>query len=83
MPKNRVLHTRITDDTHSKLTQKCSEIGCNMTDYVISVLEDSFEDEEPEIIEPSSKGIVQKISYDDGKSWIDVKPLQNVEIVND
>ncbi len=83
MPKNRVLHTRITDDIHSKLTKKCDTIGCNMTDYVISVLEDSFENDVPTITEPVSKVIVQKISYDDGKSWIDVQPLQNVEIVND
>jgi hypothetical protein len=51
MPKSRVLHARITDDTHEKLTEKCSEIGCSITDYVVSVLDNSFEesnDVEPE-----------------------------------
>jgi len=43
MPKSRVLHARITDDTHEKLTEKCSELGCSITDYVISILDNSFE----------------------------------------
>ena len=51
MPKNHVLHARITDVTHSKLTEKCSELGCSITDYVVKALDDSF-DEEPSEIEP-------------------------------
>jgi len=43
MPKSRVLHARITDDTHEKLTEKCSELGCSITDYVVSILDNSFE----------------------------------------
>ncbi len=91
MPKNRVLHARITDDTYEKLIEKCSELDCSITDYVVSVLDSSF-DEEPIQIEPivedlkpipRTQGIVQKVSYDDGKTWIDVRPLRNVEIVND
>ncbi len=82
MPKNRVLHARITDDTHEKLTRVCSELGCSITDYVTSVLDESFDDSSA--IEPEpSKGIVQKISYDDGKTWIDVPELRNVSIEND
>ncbi len=50
MPKSRVLHARITDDTHEKLTEKCSELGCSITDYVVSVLDNSFE--EPDDTEP-------------------------------
>jgi hypothetical protein len=90
VPKNRVLHARITDDTHEKLTEKCSELGCSITDYVTSVLDSSF-DEEPSKIEPivedvkpipRSQGIVKKVSYDDGKTWIDVQELKNVRIVD-
>ncbi len=83
MPKNRVLHARITDDTHEKLTRVCSELGCSITDYITSVLDESFEDPrdmEPEHI-PRTKGRVEKVSYDDGKTWIDVPELQNVRIV--
>ena len=74
VPKNRVLHARITDDTHEKLTRVCSKLGCSITDYVTSVLDESFEDTrgiDPEPV-PKTKGIVTKISYDDGKTWIDL-----------
>jgi hypothetical protein len=73
VPKNRVLHARITDDTHEKLTRVCSELDCSITDYVTSVLDESF-DQEPRNIEPepTPKIIVKRISYDDGKTWIDV-----------
>jgi hypothetical protein len=69
MPKNRVLHARITDDTHEKLTEKCSELGCSITEYVVSVLDNSFEEENQglkilveEINEPSEVKNV-KIRY--------------------
>ena len=52
MPKKHNLHARITDVTHSKLTEKCNEIGCSITDYVVKALDDSFEEEDPATIEP-------------------------------
>ena len=52
MPKNYVIHTRVTDETYHKLSNICNEIGCNKTDYVISLLVDSFEEDDPAIIEP-------------------------------
>ena len=82
MPKNRVLHARITDDTHEKLTRVCSELGCSITEYVTSVLDESLQD--PRDIEPEpmlrTETIVKKVSYDDGKTWIDVPEVQNVRI---
>jgi len=83
VPKNRVLHARITDDTHEKLTRVCSELGCSVTDYVTSVLDESFNQESDNVEPEPSKGIVQKISYDDGKTWIDVPELRNVRVIND
>jgi len=44
VPKNCVLQARITDDTHEKLTRICSGLDCSVTDYVIGVLDESFED---------------------------------------
>ena len=82
VPKNRVLHARITDETHEKLIRVCSDIGCSITDYVTSVLDESLE--EPRSIDPKpmpiTEAIVKKISYDDGKTWIDVPELENVRI---
>ena len=90
MPKNRVLHARITDDTHEKLTRVCSELGCSITDYVTSVLDSSF-DEKPVQIEPivedvkpipRTQGMVKKVGYDDGKTWISIPEVRNIRIVD-
>lgn len=84
VPKNRVLHARITDDTHDKLTRVCNELGCSITDYVISVLDESLE--EPKSIDPEPmprpEAIIKKISYDDGKTWIDIPEIQNIRIID-
>ncbi len=81
MPKNRVLQARITDDTHEKLTRVCSELDCSITDYVTSVLDESFEDSMGmEQTMPRSQGMVKKVSYDDGKTWIDIPELKNVSV---
>ncbi len=83
MPKTRVLHARITDDTHEKLTRVCSELGCSITDYVTGVLDESFEDNRGmEQTMPRSQGMVKIVSYDDGKTWIEIQELQNVRIVD-
>ncbi len=83
MPKNRVLQARITDDTHEKLTRVCGELDCSITDYVTSVLDESFEDSMGiEQTMPRSQGIVKKVSYDDGKTWIDIQELENIRIVD-
>ncbi len=83
MPKNRVLQARITDDTHEKLTRVCSELDCSITDYVTSVLDESFEDSRGmEQSMPRSQGMVKKVSYDDGKTWTEIQELKNVRIVD-
>ena len=68
VPKNRVLHARITDDIHEKLTRVCSEIGCSITDYITSVLDDSFDQEPREIPKPTVEFISElqnaRIVYD-------------------
>jgi hypothetical protein len=76
VPKTRVLQAHITDDTHEKLTRVCSELDCSVTDYVTGVLDESFEDSmsiEPPM--PRSQGIIKKVSYDDGKTWIEIQEL--------
>ena len=82
MPKNRVLHARITDDTHEKLTRVCSEMGCSITDYVTSVLDESFEDSMGMEPMTRSQGMVKIVSYDDGKTWTEIQELENVRIVD-
>ena len=87
MAKEKIIHARIDNDTHDKLFEKCNSLGCSFTEYIQDVIRDSFEDEriesEPEInnleptlqkTEPTKKieAIIKRVSYDDGKTWIDV-----------
>ena len=91
VPKNRVLQARITDDTHEKLTEKCSELGCSITDYVIGVLDNSFEEENQdlkiqveEINEPSNVRTVGKVIKVIPIPTIEIMPeLRNIRVIND
>ena len=84
VPKTRVLHARITDELHEKITEECNMLGCSITDYITSVLDASFDD--PSSIElepmPRTEAIVKKVSYDDGKTWIDIPELTNVTVLD-
>ena len=85
MAKEKIIHARIDEKTHEKLFEKCNQLGCSFTEYIQSVINDSLDDEpiEPEIdelgpisqkVEPTEtpKAIIKRISYDDGKTWIDL-----------
>lgn len=80
MTKNKMIHTRIDEDLHTKIFEKCNELGCTFSDFIIISLENSLENEpeinnlEPELqkTEPTPKLKVSRISYDDGKTWIDL-----------
>ena len=76
-----MIHTRIDEDLHTKIFEKCNELGCTLSDFIVNSLENSLENE-PEIeeSEPISqktkstetpKAIIKRISYD-GKTWIDL-----------
>lgn len=84
MPKNHVLHARITDDTHEKLTRVCSELGCSITDYVTAVLDESFDQESNDTeYEPKlrTEGKIIKVIP---TPTIELIPeLRNVSVVND
>ena len=80
MTKNKMIHTRIDEDLHTKIFEKCNELGCTFSDFIVNSLENSLENE-PEIntSEPESQKMapppelkVARISYDDGKTWIDL-----------
>ena len=81
MIKNKMIHTRIDEELHKKIFEKCNELGCTFSDFIVNSLENSLENE-PEInnLEPilqktepteTPKAIIKRISYD-GKTWIDL-----------
>lgn len=44
MSKSKIIHARIDDDIHNQLLEKCNELGCNLSDYFVTVLTGSLED---------------------------------------
>ena len=81
MTKNKMIHTRIDEELHRKIFEKCNELGCTFSDFIINSLKNSLENEPeiedlepiPQKIEPTKKpeAIIKRISYD-GKTWIDL-----------
>ena len=79
MTKNKMIHTRIDEELHKKIFEKCNELGCTLSDFIVNSLENSLENEpENDELEPISQKIESRpemknvrISYD-GKTWIDL-----------
>ena len=79
MTKNKMIHTRIDEDLHTKIFEKCNELGCTLSDFIVNSLENSLESEpKNENLELISQKIeqtkrpeitIKRISYD-GKTWI-------------
>ena len=79
MPKNRVIHTRIEEDLHNQIFDKCNELGCTISDYITSTLESSL-DQEPsdleheEIKEPERAKITKWKLYDNDGNLVSQSP---------
>jgi len=84
MAKQKIKPTsiRISENLLEDIDQKCEGLGCSRNDYITSVLEESTNEtqvqkpkEEPRykviLNADMPKGQVTKVSYDDGKTWID------------
>jgi len=88
MTKNKMIHTRIDEELHTKIVEKCNESGCTFSDFIVNSLENSLENE-PEIdrLEPTlqkTEPTLQKTEPTkkieaiikrvsyDGKTWIDL-----------
>jgi len=91
--KNRIKPTsiRLNSELQNDLEEKCSELGCSKNDLIVSSLEyylyevEDAKEESKSHTEtedkPIVKGTVTKISYDDGKTWVDVRELENAKVV--
>ena len=83
MTKDKTIHTRIDEELHKKIFEKCNELGCTFSDFITNSLENSLKNEpkieESEPIsqktEPTKKieAIIKSVSYDDGKTWRDLE----------
>lgn len=97
--KTKTASVRLPKEMFEEIDNFCDDIGCTRNDWIKDTLKDKLrtqldestqdpeikvEDIEPEN-KPSAEGIITRVSYDDGKTWLDVKPipeLTNVTVEN-
>ena len=82
---SRTVSARIPKDLHEELVERCNRVGCAIADFIHAAIEFAmygstefdFGDEEDEIEDESETKEIPmvkptKISYDGGKTWIDL-----------
>lgn len=73
---------RLEESLINEIDQLCVKQNCNRNDWVKNALENQLELESTENEErPRVKGTITKISYDDGKTWVDVLEVENAKVV--
>ena len=74
---------RLEESLINEIDQLCVKQNCNRNDWVKNALENQLELESASENEAKSlvKGTVTKISYDDGKTWVDVHEIENPRVV--
>jgi len=90
--KTKTASVRLPEKMFEEIDNFCDDIGCSRNDWIKDTLKDKLRthlDESTQDIEPENKpsveGIITSVSYDDGKTWFDVKPipeLTNVTVEN-
>jgi len=86
---SRTVSARISKEMHEVLRDKCNELGCSINDYIVGCIElmldgnTDFDFGDDKNIEESSAASDEKkeipelkptkVSYDGGKTWIDLK----------
>jgi len=68
MAKEKVIHARIDENLHNELLEKCNELGCTFSDYFVSTLENSLEDE-PENDTPQRDKPIIGLKLEQGKIY--------------
>ena len=73
---------KLEKDMLESVDNHCEGLGCSRTDFIIEAvqekLEGKTEDQKYDDVEPENKrteGIIKKVSYDQGRTWHDVKPI--------
>ena len=65
---SRTVSIRLSSELIQRIDEKCVTDGCCRNDFVKKAIEDSLESQKP-----VAEAKVTKVSYDDGKTWIDLK----------
>ena len=91
----KTVSTKLDNNLHSRFIEICNEDGKCQSEFLRDLIETVCEDldegeeapqdleidvEESEEEEPIAKGIIKRVSYDDGQNWIDIHELENVTV---
>jgi len=79
---------RLPKEMFEEIDNFCDDIGCTRNDWIKDTLKDKLRNQldentqEPEIKvedieedEPVKEAIIKRVSYDNGKTWFNVKPI--------
>jgi len=96
--KTKTASVRLPKEMFEEIDNFCNDIGCTRNNWIKDTLKDKLRTQDEDIQEseinvediepenkPSAEGIITRVSYDDGKTWLDVKPipeLTNVTVEN-
>ncbi len=90
---SRTVSSRIPKDLHEELVERCNRVGCTIADFIQAAVEFAMygstefdfgdeQDDTEERTDKESKEIptanVKKISYDNGKTWIDLSKKDEI-----
>lgn len=87
--KTKTASVRLPKEMFEEIDNVCDDIGCTRNDWIKDTLKDKLRTQldentqESEInyekLESKNKPVAEaritKVSYDDGKTWFDVKPI--------
>ena len=86
----KTVSTKLDNNLHSRFIEICNEDGKCQSEFLRDLIESVCDDlengevttqdleidvEESEEGEPVKQAIIKRVSYDDGKTWHDVKPI--------
>jgi hypothetical protein len=84
MTKDKVIHTRIDNDLHMKIFEKCNELGCTFSNFIVESLINNLETETrlDQISNIESKTTTSpdiKIGNDPDNKGIQVRLIEKIE----
>jgi len=66
---SRTISIRLSSELIQRIDEKCVTDGCCRNDFVKNAINEALKPEN----EPIPVMKVKRVSYDDGKTWIDIK----------
>jgi len=68
---SRTVSIRLSSELIQRIDEKCVTEGYCRNDFVKNAINEALKEKN----KPVSEGKITAVSYDDGKTWIDVKPI--------